>query len=384
MNLAIYVHWPFCKAKCPYCDFNSHVSSAINHDEWRKAYLTEINYFADYIRQHNISSIFFGGGTPTLMDPKTAGEIINYLQSITGFTSDIEITLEGNPTSIEAAKLIAFKEAGINRVSLGVQSLVAKDLQFLGREHSAGEAIKAVDAARNIFDNYSFDLIYARPEQTLQEWEKELQEALKMAGKHLSLYQLTIEKGTKFFSDYSKGAFKIPDEDLAADFYLLTREIMEAHGMPAYEVSNHASPGQESRHNMSYWRYDDYLGIGPGAHSRITKDKNKHAMMMTSQPEHWIRSISEQNNAIQINTLLNKEEIISELIMMGLRVREGISNKRFNKITGQNIEDIIPAKNLNKMLQNQLINIDKEGLRCTDTGMLLVNYIAAELLSLLS
>jgi len=380
-NLAIYVHWPFCKSKCPYCDFNSHVSASIDHEEWRKSYQREINYFADYIKQHNISSIFFGGGTPTLMEPQTTAGIISHLQSITTFTQDIEITLEGNPTSIEAAKLEAFKQAGVNRVSLGVQSLKSEDLKFLGREHSANEAKRAVDAARNTFDNYSFDLIYARPDQSLKDWENELLDALEMAGNHLSLYQLTIEKGTRFFSDYSKGVFKIPDEDLAADFYLLTREIMEAHGMPAYEISNHAKQGFESRHNMSYWRYDDYLGIGPGAHGRITKNGQKHALMMSSQPEIWLRAVAEKGNALQINNPLKVDEVVDEIIMMGLRVREGISRKRFKLITGHDIEDKISTSALNKLIQNQLVMIDDDTLKCTDSGMLLVNYIASELLS---
>lgn len=380
MNLAIYVHWPFCKSKCPYCDFNSHVSNSVNHEEWRKCYVTEINYFTDYIKQHNISSIFFGGGTPTLMEPETVALIISHLQSITSFTSDIEITLEGNPTSVEAAKLSAFKEAGVNRVSLGVQSLVPSDLTFLGREHSSSEALKAVEAARNIFDNYSFDLIYARPGQSLKDWEVELQQALKFAGNHLSLYQLTIEKGTRFFSDYSKGAFKIPDEDLAADFYLLTRDIMEAHGMPAYEVSNHAKPGFESRHNLSYWHYDDYLGIGPGAHGRITVNGNKTATMMTSKPENWLASVESNKNGIQTSILLDKSDVLDEVIMMGLRIKEGISRKRFFNITGKEIEDIIPTVKINKLKENKLIEIDTNGIRCTAEGMLLVNSIAAELL----
>lgn len=380
-NLAIYIHWPFCKSKCPYCDFNSHVSNTVNHDDWRKSYIKEIDNFANYIKQHNISSIFFGGGTPTLMEPQTVETIINHLQKLTRFTNNIEITLEGNPTSVETSKLEAFKQAGINRVSLGVQSLNAADLTFLGREHSSSEALSAVEAAQNIFDNYSFDLIYARPEQTLKDWEKELGAALEMAGNHLSLYQLTIEKGTRFFSDYSKGKFKIPDEDLAADFYLLTRDIMESRGMPAYEVSNHAKPGFESRHNMSYWHYDDYLGIGPGAHSRITVNGKKTAMMMTSMPDSWLASVSKQGHGIQTNLPLDNAEIIDEIIMMGLRISEGISRKRFRNITAKEIEDVISTQKIQKLAQNQLIEINDESLRCTRDGMLLINSIAAELLT---
>lgn len=379
-NLAVYVHWPFCKSKCPYCDFNSHVSNSVNHEEWRKFYVTEISYFADYIKQHNISSIFFGGGTPTLMEPETVGIIINHLQSITSLSSNIEITLEGNPTSVEAAKLSAFKSAGVNRVSLGVQSLVPDDLKFLGREHSSSEALKAIEVARNIFDNYSFDLIYARPGQNLNIWENELQNALKFAGKHLSLYQLTIEKGTRFFSDYSKGAFKIPDEDLAADFYLLTRDIMEAHGMPAYEISNHARPGFESRHNLSYWHYDDYLGIGPGAHGRMSIGGKKRATMMTSKPENWLASVESKGNGIQTNILLDNAEVVDELVMMGMRIKDGICRKRFRNIVGKEIEDVIPAQKIKKLQDNNLIKFDDNGIRCTQGGMLLVNSIISELL----
>lgn len=378
--LALYIHWPFCKSKCPYCDFNSHVGSIVDMEQWRVAYIREIDYFADVIKGRNISSIFFGGGTPTLMAPFIAANIIEHLQTLTTFTPDIEITLEGNPTSVEALKLKEFKQAGVNRVSLGVQSLQAADLKFLGREHSSTEALQAIDTARNIFDNYSFDLIYARPNQTLNDWEAELTKALQFSGKHLSLYQLTIEKGTRFFSDYSKGAFIMPDEDLAADFYLLTRDIMQAHNMPAYEISNHAVEGFHCRHNMSYWHYDDYLGIGPGAHSRISKNGKKHAMMMTSQPELWLKAVAENNNTIQTNQLLDNEIVVDEAVMMGLRIRSGIDRNRFIALAGRDIEEVVNKSNATKLIQNGLIEIDDKALRCTDAGMLLVNRVALELL----
>ncbi len=380
-NLAIYIHWPFCKFKCHYCDFNSHVAENIDYNIWQESYLKEINYFHDFIKQHNISSIFFGGGTPTLMPPQIAYEIITHLNRITNFTSNIEITLEGNPTSVEAAKLQDFKESGINRVSLGIQALNANDLKFLSREHSADEAINAIKTAQKIFDNYSFDLIYARPSQTLTDWEEELTEALKLADKHVSLYQLTIEKGTKFYSDYNKGAFVMPSEDLSADFYNLTQDIMEKHNLPAYEVSNHAKTDYESKHNLSYWRYDDYLGIGPGAHSRITLENKKHALMMISSPENWLKAIVEKGVGIQTDSILDNDIIQEEIIMMGLRIAEGINKQKFKNLTGKEIELCLNQNKLEYLQNNNLIIIDNNSLRPTKEGMILVNYIVRELLS---
>ncbi len=361
-NLAVYIHWPFCKSKCPYCDFNSHVVEEINHYHWHDAYIKEIEYFNEFLKGKNITSIFFGGGTPSLMPPFIAEGIINKLQQITNIDTNIEITLEGNPTSVELKKFHDFKNAGINRVSLGVQSLNDNNLKFLGREHSSIEALKAVEKAQ-IFDNYSFDLIYALPNQTQKQWEDELQTALKYAKGHLSLYQLTIEKGTKFYSDHKSGKFKMPKNDLSADFYSLTDYIMEQEGLPSYEVSNYARQGFESKHNMTYWRYGDYLGIGAGAHSRITLDR-KTAIMMTHSPNSWLQSVLEKGNGIQSENTLTNDEIEYETIMMGLRTSEGIK-----------LEKIRNTKKLVLLINENLLEENKGNIRATKKGFLILNSI---------
>lgn len=267
---ALYIHWPFCKAKCPYCDFNSHVREGVDVARWQSAMLRELATMAAWMPDAKLSSIFFGGGTPSLMPPQLVGALIEQAEKLLGFEDGIEMTLEANPTSVEAAKFQGFRDAGVNRVSLGVQSLRAENLRFLGREHSADEALKAVDLARGLFDRYSFDLIYALPNQSAAAWETELREALAYAGEHLSLYQLTIEPNTAFHHDYHvKKQFALPKDTLARELFLLTQEVMEGAGMPAYEISNHARAGQESRHNLTYWRGGAYLGVGAGAHGRI-------------------------------------------------------------------------------------------------------------------
>lgn len=379
-NIAIYIHWPFCKSKCPYCDFNSHVSNAINPKQWHDSYLREIDYFDGYLKNKQITSIFFGGGTPTLMPPIIAESIINKFARNYSLAKDAEITLEGNPTSVEADKLRDFKEAGVNRVSLGVQSLNGDDLKFLGREHSKSEALRAVEQAAAIFDNYSFDLIYCRPDQTISNWEKELNEAMQFVGKHLSLYQLTIEKGTPFYSAYNKGAFEIPDNDLAAEFYEFTNGYMQNENMPAYEVSNYAVQGFESKHNMTYWRYGDYLGIGPGAHSRITQGGEKISQMMIHNPDGWLKSVDENSHGIQTKLQLSSQEVIEEIVMMGMRIKEGISKDDFKAITSKNIDEVL--QNIQMLEHEGLVANTKSHLKITDKGIMLVNSVAAKLLEL--
>jgi putative oxygen-independent coproporphyrinogen III oxidase len=361
-TLAIYIHWPFCKSKCPYCDFNSHVVQQIDYEKWEQAYIKEIEHFADYISNKTITSIFFGGGTPSLMPPFITDRIISKLNQLANFDKNIEITLEANPTSVELKKFYDFKSAGINRVSIGIQSLDKQNLKFLGREHSASEALEAIEKAQ-IFNNFSFDLIYALPEQTLEEWENELSKALTYANGHLSLYQLTIEKGTKFYSDFKSGKFVMPENDLAADFYNLTDSIMENYGLPSYEVSNYAKSGFESKHNMTYWQYGDYLGIGAGAHSRITLD-NKTAIMMTHAPEKWVNSVFENGNGIQTKQSLTKEDIIFEKIMMGMRTKKGI---KLGLIENQ--------KATRNLIEQNLLE-EKEGyIKATKQGFLVLNSI---------
>ena len=324
MAFGIYIHWPFCKSKCPYCDFNSHVAESIDHQRWLKAYLTELDYWANQTSDRTVSSIFLGGGTPSLMKPETVQGIIDFIQSKWRMTNACEITLEANPTSIEADKFQGFRAAGINRVSIGVQSLNAADLKFLGREHNPEQARAAIELAAKTFDRFSFDLIYARPNQTVESWKNELQDALKMAGNHLSLYQLTIEQGTPFFTRHARGEFQVPEQDHAADLYDVTQEIMEQAGLPAYEVSNHARPGEESRHNLTYWHYDDYIGVGPGAHGRVTLDGQKFATRTHRAPELWMERVERDRHGHYPHNPVSATAELQERIMMGLRLKEGI------------------------------------------------------------
>ncbi|MFO7482571.1 radical SAM family heme chaperone HemW, partial [Oceanibaculum nanhaiense] len=290
-SLAVYVHWPFCRSKCPYCDFNSHVSASIDHARWRAALLREIDHYADRTLGRTVSSIFFGGGTPSLMEPATAAAVIEHIGKRWRLDAGVEITLEANPTSVEAALLAGFRSAGVNRVSLGVQALNDADLHFLGREHSAREALDAVAIAARLFDRFSFDLIYARPGQTVEAWEAELRQALSHAAGHISAYQLTIEEGTPFHLRHARGEFRIPDEDTGAALYEATQDVLEQAGLPAYEISNHARPGEESRHNLAYWRYADYAGIGPGAHGRLTLAQGKIATRQHRAPQIWLERV---------------------------------------------------------------------------------------------
>ena len=324
MSFGVYIHWPFCKSKCPYCDFNSHVHDKIDHAQWRDAYLKDLSHWAELTGVQMVTSIFFGGGTPSLMKPDVVADIIAAIQQKWRVSNDCEITLEANPTSIEIDKLRGFRDAGVNRVSIGVQSLRAADLKFLGREHSPHEAMRAIDMAAKIFDRFSFDLIYARPQQTVAAWTEELHEALSHAGKHLSLYQLTIEQGTPFHTRHARGEFVVPEQNLAADLYDVTQDIMNAAGLPAYEVSNHAASGEESRHNLVYWRYDDYVGIGPGAHGRVTLDGKKYATRAHRAPEKWLELVCQSGHGLMPQEEVSPESQFQERLMMGLRLSEGV------------------------------------------------------------
>jgi oxygen-independent coproporphyrinogen-3 oxidase len=292
-GFGLYVHWPFCQAKCPYCDFNSHVAARIDHARWREAYLKEIAVYAGLVPDRVLTSIFFGGGTPSLMEPETVAEVIAAARRAWPVANDLEVTLEANPTSVEAGRFAAYAEAGVSRVSLGIQALNDTDLQRLGRRHSVAEAIQAYEVARKFFNRTSFDLIYARQDQTLVDWRAELRLALDLAVDHLSLYQLTIEGGTAFGDRYAAGKLRgLPEEDLAADMYEATQDICGTAGLEGYEVSNHAKPGAESRHNLIYWRYGDYVGIGPGAHGRLTLNGQRHATEAWRAPGKWLDSVA--------------------------------------------------------------------------------------------
>jgi oxygen-independent coproporphyrinogen-3 oxidase len=376
--LAIYVHWPFCVSKCPYCDFNSHVRDSVDQRRWRDALVRELSHWADEMQGREVGSIFFGGGTPSLMEPETVAAVIGTAASRWRFADDIEITLEANPNSAEAARFAAYREAGVNRVSLGVQSLDDAALRMLGRAHDAREALTAVEAAAKTFPRFSFDLISARPEQTVAAWRDELSRALAHAGDHLSVYHLTIEKGTPFFAAQRSGALRVPDEEDAAALYETTQEILETRGMPAYEISNHARPGHESHHNLAYWRSDDYIPIGPGAHGRITKDGVTLAITNRRAPEAWLDAVERDGHATEERHALSPDERRDEVVMMGLRIAEGISRDRFRARTGKIIEDALDPARIARL--SEFLVLDEKGLRATPAGRVRLNAVLAALL----
>ena len=375
-GFALYVHWPFCEAKCPYCDFNSHVVANVDQDRWARALAAEIARSAALTPGRVLKSIFFGGGTPSLMKPQTVETVLRAARDGWAWANDIEITLEANPRSVEAARFQGFASAGVNRVSLGVQALNDADLKRLGRLHSAAEAQVAFDTARDTFDRVSFDLIYARQNQTLADWEAELRSALALAVDHMSLYQLTIEPGTAFGARHAAGGLRgLPDEDLAADMYELTQALCEAAGYPAYEVSNHARPGAESRHNLVYWHYGDYVGVGPGAHGRITIDGRKHATEDWTAPGKWLEA-AEAGSGHRSVTELNGPTQAGEYLLMGLRVREGVDMDRLERMAPGGIAQ-------EKLSELQDIGVLwKEDTRfgVTARGRMVLNAVVTELL----
>jgi len=330
----IYIHWPYCAAKCPYCDFNSHVQRDLSDAGYREAILRELSYYAELAPGRRVSSIFFGGGTPSLMQPRTAERILDAIAGFWPVESAAEVTLEANPSSVEADSFAGFRAAGINRVSLGVQSLHDEQLQFLGRLHSAAEARAAIEIANAHFDRVSFDLIYARPGQTIADWRAELGDALTLAAGHLSLYQLTIEPGTAFHRLHAAGKLAVPVDDDAAALYEVTQELCEGAGLPAYEVSNHARPGEEARHNLLYWRYGDYAGVGPGAHGRISSAGGRLALSAEPDPARWAGQVQREGQGLASRTVLTEREQAEEMLLMGLRLSEGISLADIEARTG--------------------------------------------------
>ncbi len=376
MSFGLYVHWPFCVSKCPYCDFNSHVRERVDHTAWRDALVKELRHYAAMTPGRTVESIFFGGGTPSLMKPETVGAVIDETARHWTMADDAEITLEANPTSVETEKFMAFRNAGVNRVSIGIQSLYDRDLKFLGRAHDAAQGRAAIDMASSVFGRYSFDLIYARPDQTLQAWERELREALELAGGHLSLYQLTIEQGTAFHTMHTRGDFQIPQDDLAADFYELTQTIMEASGRPAYEVSNHARSGEESRHNLIYWRYGDYAGIGPGAHGRLTLDDGrKIATRAHRAPEVWLERVNAEGHGAHPREDLSREQRTMETLIMGMRLRQGVSLEKLTREAGQPWDAVIDRNRISALMEEGLVEMDDVSLRPTSSGLQRVNSI---------
>jgi oxygen-independent coproporphyrinogen-3 oxidase len=379
--LAIYIHWPFCKSKCPYCDFNSHVRDSVDQERWRAALLRELDYTAAQIGEYEVGSIFFGGGTPSLMPPATAAALIDRVHDLWPVADDVEITLEANPTSVETSTFADFQRAGINRVSLGVQSLDSEALQFLGRGHSVDEALHAIDLARNTFQRYSFDLIYARPQQTLAAWEAELAQAMRYVGSHMSLYQLTIEENTAFHHAYAKGGFTLPDEAESEALYRLTESVLAAQGLAAYEVSNYAKPGEESRHNMAYWKGQDYIGIGPGAHGRITVKRQRTATQTIKSPERWLEKVERDGNGLEVWQSVERQQEVEERVMMGLRLAEGISYQDFEEQTGYDLRPYLNASRCEFYRAKGLLADDPTRLQTTLNGRLVLGTLTGELLN---
>ena len=367
-GFALYVHWPFCKAKCPYCDFNSHVRSGVDHERWRRALLAELDHFAALTPGRRLDSIFFGGGTPSLMAPATVAAVIDRAIRQWQPAPDIEITLEANPTSVEAERFKGFRAAGVNRVSLGVQALHDADLRLLGREHGTAEALAAVELAASIFERHSFDLIYARPGQSPAAWEAELRRALTFANGHLSLYQLTIEPGTRFHAMVEQGRLVPLDDDRQAALYELTQELLGAAGLPAYEISNHARPGQESCHNLVYWRYGDYVGIGPGAHGRLTLDGAKLAARTARVPERWLAAVEAHGHGEEPCERVDAKAQLVEALMMGLRLTEGIPLARLERIGGRSWRNCLDATGLARSLGAGWLAVTNDRLVATAAG----------------
>ena len=376
-GFALYVHWPFCLSKCPYCDFNSHVTKDIvDQQAWQNALLSELDHFASETGDRILTSVFFGGGTPSLMPPETVAAILDRAGSIWSLDSALEVTLEANPTSIEMARFRDFKAAGVSRVSVGIQSLSENTLKFLGREHSAREARKALGIARDTFEHFSFDLIYALAGQTPDSWQKELSEALELTGEHLSLYQLTIETGTPFY----RNGTDVLEDDQAADMFELTQAIMDRAGYPAYEVSNHARPGHECRHNMTYWRGGDYMGIGPGAHGRLTTDRSTAAIHQIHSPTRWLEAVKSAGHGTAKRRILTPVERAEERIMMGLRLHDGLYLSDLSSQTGISASQLINPQGLQRMTEGGFVELDNNNLKAVGAGKLCLNSVIAQLL----
>lgn len=381
-SLALYVHWPFCLSKCPYCDFNSHVAKEVDHPRWADALQQDLRHHAEWAgkKGQTLSSLFFGGGTPSLMAPETMAKIINTAKQIFPCAPDLEITMEANPTSVEADKLHAFRDAGANRLSMGIQSLNDAALGYLGREHSAKEARAALAKAQAIFPRVSADFIYARSQQTIEEWRLELDAILDLELEHLSLYQLTLEPGTAFYSRHQRSLLDVPDADEGRRFYDLTQEKTEAAGCPAYEISNHAKPGQESRHNLIYWQSHDWLGIGPGAYGRFWREGQRVETRNRRDPAAWLDDVMTQGHAIDQITEDQPSDFAEEALMMGLRLHQGVDLDRIIEIAGA-MDDWGDAAALDQMIDAGLLSRKGKMLNLTQEGRPLLNTILARLIA---
>ena len=376
-GFGVYVHWPFCAAKCPYCDFNSHVRhQPVDQERFVAAFKAEMAAMRARTGPREVTSIFMGGGTPSLMKPETVGAVLEAVAANWSVPAGIEVTLEANPSSVEAGRFRGYRAAGVNRVSLGVQALNDRDLKFLGRLHDVEQALDAIRLARETFPRLSFDLIYARPGQTLEAWEAELEQAIGHAVDHLSLYQLTIEEGTPFHALHAAKKFEIPDPDHAADLYRLTQEVTAARGLPAYEISNHARPGAESRHNLVYWRYGEYAGVGPGAHGRFVERGNRVVTFTEKMPETWANLVEAKGHGIVGGEVLTRSEEADEFLLMGLRLTEGIDLARYEQLSGRPLS----SRRIAVLQEEKLVApIGNSRLRATSTGMIVLDAVVADL-----
>lgn len=382
-GFGLYIHWPYCLSKCPYCDFNSHVAERIDQDRWRRALLTELAHYAADTGGRRLTSVFFGGGTPSLMEPETVAALLEAAGRHWTLAPDLEVTLEANPGAVDRARFQGFRNAGVNRVSLGVQALDEEALAFLGRRHDRAEALAALEAAQSQFPRTSIDLIYARPGHDPEAWRRELRAALEVAAGHghLSLYQLTVEQGTKFWLDWHRGDWRLPEEDDAVALWEVTAEETTRAGLPAYEVSNHARPGQECRHNLVYWRGGDYVGVGPGAHGRLTLSGTPHATRQHRAPEMWLKRVEETGHATTDRQALAPEERAEELLLMGLRLTEGVSKDRFARLAGRPLAACIDGDALAALAEEGLVVDTPTHLRATPRGMLVLNGLIGALVA---
>lgn len=377
-GFGVYVHWPFCASKCPYCDFNSHVRNRVDQSAWKDGLILEINKLADQLPDRRVKSVFFGGGTPSLMDPDVVAAVIETIRACWTPANDLEISLEANPGSVESGRFRAYAEAGVTRVSMGVQALNDTDLRKLGRLHSARDARRAFAIAKEAFKSVSFDLIYARQDQSPDAWKTELSEALSMAVDHLSLYQLTIEAGTAFGDRFAAGKLRgLPADDMAADMYEITQEVCGTHDMPAYEISNHARPGTECQHNLIYWRGGDYAGVGPGAHGRLTLGNQRFATEALKSPEGWLNAVQSKGTGEMTRVALSARDRANEYLMMSLRLTEGLSLSRFAALAGSPLN----ADTLVQLIDLGMVELENDTLRTSLQGRMVLNAVIGELLA---
>ena len=376
-GFGVYIHWPFCAAKCPYCDFDSHVRhQPVDQERFVRAFEAELATMRQRTGPREVTSIFLGGGTPSLMKPQTVASVLDAVAANWTVRQGVEITLEANPSSVEAERFRGYRAAGVNRVSLGVQALNDADLRFLGRLHNVEEALHAIELARETFPRLSFDLIYARPGQTPQAWAAELKQAIGHAVDHLSLYQLTIEEGTRFHALHAAHKFELPDADHAAELYAITQEVTAAHGLPTYEISNHARPGAESRHNLIYWRYGEYVGVGPGAHGRFVEDGRRVVTIAEKMPETWLELVETKGHGVTGGEILTRSEESDEFLLMGLRLVEGIDLVRYEALSGR---ELSPAR-VSILRDEGLIEpVGNSRLRATPSGMIVLDAVVADL-----